>query len=209
MHTLGQMVSFADEGSRALRQLLLVAALIALGYVCIRTLRFTSDGLNVAFVCAFLLIPFLAIRPVLRFRRWAKVLTTVLLAPFWALSLFLLLFTATCDIPAVVTHRELSRELGGVRQGHYSVHLVWQETAGGAVGPHGVGLEQRMFIVPGLYAVRHLDYSREYAKVALQRMAQTKLGCISPRVTCIRRLTEFTRSSLECTFDRRKTGLGC
>jgi hypothetical protein len=152
------MVSFADEGSRALRQLLLVAALIALGYVCIRTLRFTSDGLNVAFVCAFLLIPFLAIRPVLRFRRWAKVLTTVLLAPFWALSLFLLLFTATCDIPAVVTHRELSRELGGVRQGHYSVHLVWQETAGGAVGPHGVGLEQRMFIVPGLYAVRHLDY---------------------------------------------------
>jgi len=31
-------------------------------------------------------------------------------------------------------------------------------SAGGAVGPHGVGLEQRMFIVPGLYLVKHLDY---------------------------------------------------
>ena len=152
------MVSFADESRTAARQLLLMAVLLAFGYLCIRTLRFTTDGLNVAFVCAFLLIPFFAIRPVLRLRRWAKVLMTILLAPFLALSLFLLLFTATCDIPAVVRHRELSRELSSVRQGQYSVHLLWQETAGGAVGPHGVGLEQRMFILPGLYAVRHLDY---------------------------------------------------
>ena len=140
MHTLGDMGSPATEDGRALRQLLLVAASIALGYVCIRTLRFTSDGLNVAFVCAFLLTAFLAIRPVLRLGRWAKALT-VLLAPLWALSLLMLLLTASCDIPAVVAHRELSRELGSVRQGHYSVHLLWQETAGGAVGPHGVGLE--------------------------------------------------------------------
>jgi hypothetical protein len=26
------------------------------------------------------------------------------------------------------------------------------------LGPHGVALEQRMFVVPGLYMVRHLDY---------------------------------------------------
>ena len=152
------MVPFADEHRSAVRQLLLVAALMAMGYLCIRTLRFTIDGLNVAFVCAFLFIPFFAIRPVLRLRRWVKALTMIILAPFLALSLFLLLFTTTCDIPAVVRHRELSQELSSVRQGYYSVHLLWQETAGGAVGPHGVGLEHRMFIVRGLYLMKQLDY---------------------------------------------------
>ena len=26
------------------------------------------------------------------------------------------------------------------------------------MGPHGVGLEQRLFILPGLYTVKYLDY---------------------------------------------------
>jgi len=148
----------ADDRRTSVRQLLVLAALIAVGYLCIRALRFTNEGLNLAFVCAFLLIPFFAVRPVLRLRRWPKVLTTILLAPVLALCLLCLLVTVTCDIPAVAKHRELSRELSTVQQEHYSVHLLWQETAGGAVGPHGVGLEQRMFIVPGLYVVKHLDY---------------------------------------------------
>jgi len=66
-------------------------------------------------------------------------------------SLASLVFMVSCDIPAAVQHRELSRELASVHQGHYSVHLLWQETAGGALGPHGLGLEQRMSIAPGLY----------------------------------------------------------
>ena len=45
-----------------------------------------------------------------------------------------------------------------LQQGQYSVHLAWVETAGGAVGPHGVSLEQRRTILPGIYAVRDLDY---------------------------------------------------
>jgi len=152
------MIEAADDRRTSVRQLLVLAALIAVGYLCIRALRFTNEGLNLAFVCAFLLIPFFAVRPVLRLRRWPKVLTTILLAPVLALCLLCLLVTVTCDIPAVAKHRELSRELSTVQQEHYSVHLLWQETAGGAVGPHGVGLEQRMFIVPGLYVVKHLDY---------------------------------------------------
>lgn len=152
------MSESTDDSRNSVRQLLVVAALIAVGYVCMRTLRFTHGGLNLAFVCAFLLTPFLAIRPVLLLRRWPKVLTTILLAPFLALSLLFLLITMSCDVHALIEHRELTRELCTVRQGHYSVNLIWEETAGGAVGPHGVGLEQRMFIVSGLYLVKYLDY---------------------------------------------------
>jgi len=158
MYTLSQMVAFADNRRSAVLQLLVVAALMAVSYLCIRTLRFTNDGLDVAFVCLFFLLPFLAIRPVLRLRRWPKVAAAIFLVPLLTLSLLCLLFTVTCDIPAVVERRELRRELGSVRQGHYSVHLLWQETAGGALGSHGVALEQRMFVFPGLYVVRHLDY---------------------------------------------------
>jgi hypothetical protein len=152
------MVETTENRSGAMRQLLLVAALMGLGFACIRTLRFTNDGLNLAFGCGFLLVPFFAIRPLLRLRRWPRVLITVLLTPLLAFSMLTLLFTVGCDIPAYVQHRELSREVGSVQQGHYSVHLLWEETAGGAVGPHGVSLEQRMFILPGLYVVKVLDY---------------------------------------------------
>src|SRR4051812_3930048 len=136
------MIETADASRNAVRQLLVVAALIAAGYLCLRTLRFTSNALNLAFVCAYLILPSLAIRPVMRLRSWPKVLTTILLTPLLALSLTLLLFTVACDIPAALEHRELIRQLSSVQQGHYSVHLLWEESAGGAVGPHGVVLEQ-------------------------------------------------------------------
>ena len=153
------MTETADDRSRAIRQLLVVAALMGLGWICIRTLRFTNDGLNLAFGCGFLLLPFFAIRPVLRLPRWPRVLfAVVVLTPVLAIAMLALLLTVGCDIPAYVQHHELRRELTSVQQGHYSVHLLWEETAGGAVGPHGVGLEQRMFIVPGLYMVKGLDY---------------------------------------------------
>ena len=119
MYTLSQMVAFADNRRSAVLQLLVVAALMAVSYLCIRTLRFTNDGLDVAFVCLFFLLPFLAIRPVLRLRRWPKVAAANFLVPLLTLSLLCLLFTVTCDIPAVVERRELRRELGSVRQGHY------------------------------------------------------------------------------------------
>ena len=155
------MIESADYRRNPVTDLIALAALMPLGYLCMQTLRFTNDLLNVAFVCSFLLIPFLAVRPVLRLRGWPKAVTTIFLTPLLALSLLLLLVTASCDIPAILKHRELSRELARVQQRHYSVHLLWQETAGGAVGPHGVALEQRMTIIPGLYVVKRLDYFDE------------------------------------------------
>ncbi|HKN74505.1 MAG TPA: hypothetical protein VJW94_04955 [Candidatus Acidoferrum sp.] len=131
---------------------------MAIGYLFTRTLRFTNEALNLTFVCLYFLLPFFAIRSVLRLRRWPKLAASIFLVPLLAISTLCLLLTATCEIPAVVEHRELSREVATLRMEHCTVHLLWQETAGGAVGPHGVGLEQRMFLVPGLYLVKHLDY---------------------------------------------------
>jgi len=147
-----------DERRKALRTLLAMAVLMGLGYLCIHTLRFTNDLLNLAFVCSFFLIPFLAARAALRLGGWLQVVTTILLFPLLALSMLALLRTVGCDLPAVVEHREMSRELACVRQRNYSVHLLWNETAGGALGPHGVALEQRISVVPGLYFVKTLDY---------------------------------------------------
>jgi len=65
---------------------------------------------------------------------------------------------AACDIPDAVKHVQLSRELCRLQHGGYSVHLAWEETAGGAIGPHGVSLEQRRSILPGIYLVKSLEY---------------------------------------------------
>lgn len=152
------MMETKGNRSRPTCQLLVIATLIGLGYICIRTLRFTNSGLNLAFVCGFFLIPFFAIRPMLRLHRWRRALVAVPLTLFLAISSVALLFTVSCDIPAYAKHTESSRELSTIQQRRYSVHLLWEETAGGAVGRHGVVLEQRMFIVPGLYTVKYLDY---------------------------------------------------
>src|SRR4051794_24715875 len=152
------MIEAADDRRTSVWQLLVPVTLMAVGYLCIRALRFTNEEFNLAFVCAFLVIPIFVIRPVLRLRRWPKMLATVTLAPVLAFSILCLLMTISCDIPAVVEHRELRRELSTVQQGHYSVLLLRERTAAGALGPHGVILEQRMFIAPGLYVMKYLDY---------------------------------------------------
>jgi hypothetical protein len=148
-----------NKYSNPAHQLIGLAVLLVVMYLCMRTLRFTNDWLNLGFFGLFLLVPLLAIAIViLRLPGRAKVWTSVFLSPFVAISLLGLLSLVTFDIPAVVAHRQLSRELSTVQQARYSVHLAWQETAGGALGPHGVLLEQRRTIVPGLYAVKTLGY---------------------------------------------------
>lgn|SRR5690349_24867993 len=47
------MMAAPDERLKALRRLLFLAAVMGLGYLCTRTLRFTNDFLNIAFVCSF------------------------------------------------------------------------------------------------------------------------------------------------------------
>ncbi len=152
------MTEIPDERLKTLRRLLLLAALTGVAYLCTRTLRFTNDFLNIAFVCSFFLIPFLAAREALRLGRWLKLVTTILLVPLLAVSMVSLLLTVSCYLPDAIGHVERSRELAYVQEGNYSVHLLWNETPGGALGPHGVLLEQRMPIVPGVYVRKPLDY---------------------------------------------------
>ena len=155
---MSDSVSSSRRGANPVRRLAFLSALMVFMYFCMRTLRFTHAGLNLTFGCLFLLLPFFAIKPALQLPGLAKIITLVLLVPLSALSVVGLLGMVACDIPAAVNHRQLSRELCTLDQGQYSVHLAWEETAGGAVGPHGVSLEQRRGILPGIYAVRHLDY---------------------------------------------------
>lgn len=145
-------------GSRPARCLVFLTALGIVMYFCMGTFRFTHDGLNLAFGCLFLLLPFFAIKPALRMPRRAKITTLVLLMPMLAFSVLGMSAMAAFDIPDAVNHVQLSRELCTLQHGDYSVHLAWEETAGGAIGPHGVSLEQRRGIFPGLYLVKSLDY---------------------------------------------------
>ncbi|MGH9605874.1 MAG: hypothetical protein ACRD3N_09260 [Terracidiphilus sp.] len=177
------MLESESRQRKAVGKLLVLAALMALGWVCIRTLRFTDDGLNLAFACAFLLIPFLAIPSVLRLRRWPRVVAIIIVAPLAALSSLFLLIVVSCDIPAVVQKRQLSRELCTLQQGAYSVHLLWEETAGGALGPHGLGLEQRMIILPGLYLVKNVAYFEGASAGSLSAEGADKVRLHIPKST--------------------------
>ena len=85
-----------------------------------------------------------------------------------------------CDIPDAVRHVQLSRELSTLQHGEYSVHLAWKETAGGAVGPHGVSLEQRRSIFPGIYLVKSLDYFEGASKGTLSWAGADRVALFIP-----------------------------
>jgi hypothetical protein len=153
-------------------QLIGIAAVMGLGYLCIHTLRFTYGGLNLIFLSAFLLTPFLAIRPVLRLGRWPKRLGTIFLTPLLLLSVLLLLFSVACA--NLGRHPELVRDLSTVQQGRYSVHLV-RDATGGALGPQGLSVEQRMAVAPGLYVVKYLDFLNNALEGSLSAEASGKV----------------------------------
>jgi len=104
----------------------------------------------------------------------------MLLTPLLVISVPRLLMMATNDIPDAVTHRQLSRELCALQQGQYSVHLAWEETSGGALGPHGVSLEQRRNILPGIYAVKYLDYFEGASEGSLSFAGPNKVALYIP-----------------------------
>jgi hypothetical protein len=162
------------------RHLVFLSTLMTVMYFCTRTLRFTHHGLNVAFFFLFLSIPLFAVRPALHLRPWPKIFALTLLIPLSAFSVVGLLGMVACDIPAALNHRQLSRELCALQQGHYSVHLVWEETAGGGVGPHGVSLEQRRSILPGLYVVKSLDYFEGASDGSLSWLGPDRISLYIP-----------------------------
>jgi len=127
-------------------------------YWCMGRFRFSFEGLNLAFGTLFLLLPFAAVKSALRLSRWAKMMTLILLVPALAISVLGLSALVACEIPSAIGHVQRSRELCTLQHGDYSVRLSWDETAGGALGPHGVSLQQRRRILPGLYLVKFVDY---------------------------------------------------
>jgi hypothetical protein len=143
------------ETGRPLRQLLVVAAIIVFGYACIQTLRFTVGSLNSIFVCVWLLVPFLAIRPVFRLRRWPRICGLVLLTPLLLLSSLLLVGKVVFD--GFLGFSERAQALQTFQLGSSTIQLQDYEN-GGAVGVHGLNLEQRRLIVPGLFVVRSVDF---------------------------------------------------
>jgi hypothetical protein len=149
------MAESSTQTKRSVRQLLLIAALMGIGYACIRTLSFTVGFLNFVFVCAFYATPLLAIRPVLRLQRRPRIWGIVLLSPVLLLSSFLLLGKLIFD--GVLGGSERTEVLQTFQEGQSTIQLQRYEN-GGAVGVHGLNLEQRRLIVPGLYMVRSVDF---------------------------------------------------
>jgi hypothetical protein len=149
-----------------------LAMLMAVMFLSMFIFRFANEWFNIAFACSFFLLPFLALVVALRLRSRVRVAAAVVLAPTLGISLLFLSMIAIFDIPAAMRHRQFSRDLGSLDQGGYSVYLAWEESAGGALGPHGVRLEQRKTIFPGLYAFRTLDY--------FERSTEGSLSAVGP-----------------------------
>lgn len=129
-------------------------------YTCSCTLRFTVRPLNSILDSAYLVVPFLAIRPVLRLQQQPRIWGLVLLTPLLLLSSFLLLFTVVFD--GLLGGTERTEPLQTFQQGSSTIQMLRYEN-GGAVGVHGLNLEQRRLIAPGLYLVRSVDFF-DYAR---------------------------------------------
>ncbi len=161
-----------NRRSNPVRQFVGLGLLMAVTFSSIFIFRFANDWFNIAFACLTCVLPFFALVVALRLSPKVRVAAAIVLAPILGISLLFLSMIAIFDIPAAVRHRQLSQELGSIDQGSYSVRLAWEETAGGALGPHGVRLEQRKTIFPGLYAFRTLDY--------FERSTEGSLSAVGP-----------------------------
>jgi hypothetical protein len=137
-----------NELSKSVRQLLVIAALVVISYLCARSLRFTFEPINFILGYAWLALPFLAIRPVIRLRGAPRVWGLIVLSPLLFLSSLLLVGKIVFD--ELLGGREHIEPLQTFQQGSSTFELQRYEH-GGAVGVRGLNLEQRRLIVPGLY----------------------------------------------------------
>jgi hypothetical protein len=138
-----------------IRQLGIIAAIMVIGYTCDCTLRFTSWYLNTILRCAFLATPFLAIRPVLQLHQSRRMVGLILLTPVLLISSGFILIAAIFD--GLGRPAERTQLLQILQEGNCTIQLERYEN-GGALGIHGLNLEQRRRIVPGLYLVRSIDF---------------------------------------------------
>jgi hypothetical protein len=146
------------ESWKTVRQLLVIAALVFAVYTTARTLRFTFEPLNFIIDCAWVALPCLAIRPVLGLRRPLRVWGIVVLVPLLTLFSFLLVGKVVFD--GLLGGAERTEPMQTFQLGSSTIQLERYEH-GGAVGVHGLNLEQRRLIVSGIYLVRSIDFFSE------------------------------------------------
>lgn len=149
------MTDSTESASKSIRQLFVIAALMVIGYICTRTLRFTVDVLNPIFHCVAYAIPFLAIRPVLRLHGQGRTWGFRVLIPSLLLSSLYLLGTLVFD--GILGPSELRKPLQTFQVGSSTIQLQDYDY-GGSVGVHGFNLEQRRLLVPGLFLVRSVGF---------------------------------------------------
>ena len=139
-----------DEFANTRKQLSVVAALLLVGYLCHDKLRFSSALLHLASFCVYHTLPFFAVRPVLHLHQRPKIVGLTLLSPILLVSSLLLL-------GRLVGFTERARTLQTVQIDGNTIELQRYEN-GGALGIHGINVEQRRSIVPGLYLVRSIAF---------------------------------------------------
>jgi hypothetical protein len=146
------MIEQAKDTSKSVRRLLILIAIMLVGYACIEMFRFAFGLANLIFVCAYLIVPFFAIRPVQRLSQPFKALVSLLLAPVLLLSVVNL---SVSILDATLPNLNRIEPLQTIQQGRSSVQIGRYEH-GGAVGVSGIYLEQRRPVLPGLYLVRSI-----------------------------------------------------
>ncbi|MDQ2840232.1 MAG: hypothetical protein M3Y72_04170 [Acidobacteriota bacterium] len=147
------MIEQAKDTRKSVRRLLILIAIMLVGYACIEMFRFGASLGNLIFVCAYLIVPFFAIQPVRRLSQPFKALGYLLLTPVLVLSVMNL---SVSILDALVPNLNRIAPLQTIQQGRSSVQIGRYEH-GGAVGVRGVYLEQRRPLLPGLYLVRSVD----------------------------------------------------
>jgi hypothetical protein len=142
-----------SQTQRSAWQLLCLLALGGIGYIGRRTLNLGSETLNRVSEGVYYLIPFFAVRPALRLRRWFRIVAMLALAPLLLLSSLVLLLE-------VIPGSERTEPLQTLQVGSSTLQLQRYEN-GGSVGVHGINLEQRRPIFPGLYIVKSIAFFYE------------------------------------------------
>ena len=151
----------AVDTGKAVRRLLILIAIMLVGYACIEMFHFAASWGNSIFVCAYLTVPFFAIQPLRRLSQPFKALAVVILIPVLLLSVVNLTLSM---LDALDPDLKRIEPLQTVQQGHSSVQIGRYEH-GGAIGVRGIYLEQQRSVLPGLYLVRSID-AFEYAHEA-------------------------------------------
>lgn len=146
------MVEPMKDTAQSVRQLLVIALLLLVAYGCTRTLQCSIQNLNQIGRYVFYAIPFFAIWPVFRLRRPYRAWGIIVLTP-------VLLWSFFCIVLGGGEHREVLQTL---QQRNSTIELQRYDY-GGAVGVHGINLEQRRRILPGLYLVKSV-YFFDFAK---------------------------------------------